>query len=92
MEKWIAHFVIKKPVEYVSKVVPCCKYKKLVNNNGSIVCIDFGQVERYDMVDEYIDSVYENRNEIKRKSIYRCEYHVNNSIDKITCKNNTVFS
>ena len=81
----------------MSKVVPCCKYKKLhnnnkLNNNGSIVCIDFGQVERDDMVDEYIDSVYENGNKIKRKSIYRCEYHVHNSIDKITCKNNTVFS
>ena len=55
----------------------------------TFVCIDFGQVERYDMVDEYIDSVYENRNEMKRKSKYRREYHVNNSIDTITCKNNT---
>lgn len=39
----------------VNKDEPCCENRELENNKGMYVCVNCGQVDRYDMVNEYID-------------------------------------
>ena len=52
---------------------------KLENDNGEFVCVYFGQVDRYDTVNKFVD-FYDNRHNIIQKSVYHRKYHIQNTI------------
>ena len=59
---------------------------KLVKD-GCLVCINCGQVYDYLTADEYVD-FYENRQKIRKKSVYHRKYHIINVMNDIAQKNN----
>ena len=65
--------------DHTVKYESCCKNMELENNNGVYICVNCGQADRYDMVNEYID-FYENNYRIRRKSVYHRKYHIENII------------
>ena len=64
----------------------CCKNMKLIKDK-LVLCKNCGQVHDYLTADEYVD-FYENRLEIKRKSVYHRKYHILNVINDIAQNNN----
>ena len=52
---------------------------KLENDNGEFVCVYFGQVDRYDTVNKFVD-FYDNRHNIIQKSVYHRNYNIQNTI------------
>ena len=51
------------------------------------MCINCGQVDKYEIVNEFID-FHENRHKIFRKSVYHRKYHICNTINSICSKDN----
>ena len=58
----------------VNKRLRCCQNPDLINDN-EIVCRNCGIVQGYEPVREFID-FYENRNKLRRKSVYHRKYHI----------------
>ena len=69
----------KKPSDRLVKYDLCCDCQDIINDNGSIVCMNCGVVQGYNFEEEYID-FYKNRHRLNRKSVYHREYHINNAI------------
>ena len=65
--------------EHTIKSEPFCENMKLENDNGEFVCVYFGQVDRYDTVNKFVD-FYDNRHNIIQKSVYHRKYHIQNTI------------
>ena len=65
----------------------CWENIEIENNYGENVCINCGQVDRYEIVDEFID-FHENRHKIFRRSVYHRKYHICNTIGSIYSKDN----
>lgn len=46
----------------------CCENQNILNETGTLVCVNRGQVEGYKTVNEFFD-FYENLHKIKNKSV-----------------------
>lgn len=66
----------------VEKDESCCENMKLENINGEYVCVNCGLVDRYMLVNEYID-FWENKSMFRRKSVYQWKYHVENILNSM---------
>ena len=60
---------------------PCCDDKELIKDREMYVCLHCGQFDRYDIAHEYV-YFYENRNNIRRKSVYQRKCHVSSVISR----------
>ena len=69
----------------------CCDCQDIINDNGMLVCLSCGIVQRYESSTEYVD-FYENRHKMKRKSVYHRKYHINNILMDISTKHDITFS
>ena len=84
-------YVKQKPQDCTAKYDLCCDCQEIINNNGMLVCLSCGIVQRYESSTEYVD-FYENRHKMKRKSVYHRKYHINNILMDISTKHNITFS
>lgn len=79
--------MIKKFQEHTkAKLIDCCADKKIINENGKLVCLNFALIEKYQVASEYID-YHENRYRVIKKLIYQRKYHLENIINNICDKN-----
>lgn len=60
----------------------CCETHNILNETGTLVCGNCGQVEGY----EYLN-FYENLHEIKKKSVYHRKCHIENTLPDVCSKN-----
>ena len=84
-------YVKQKPQDCTAKYDLCCDCQEIINNNGMLVSLSCGIVQRYESSTEYVD-FYENRHKMKRKSVYHRKYHINNILMDISTKHNITFS
>ena len=87
MEESTCPFCDQQLVEVVKVVESCCSEQDIENINGMNICINCGLVHGCDYIAEYFD-VYENMYRIRRKSIYRRKYHIENVMNSISFENN----
>ena len=80
-----------KPQDRLAKNDLCCDCQDIINDNGMLLCLSCGIVQRYESSTEYVD-FYENRHKMKRKSVYHRKYHINNILMDISTKHNITFS
>ena len=64
----------------------CCESPDIIND-GSIVCKKCGTVQRYETASEYVD-FHQNKHQLKRKSVYHREYHINNILMDLSAEYN----
>ena len=65
----------------------CCDKQDMYNDEGMNVCTNCGSVYGYDQVNEFID-FHNDMFKIRRKSIYKRKYHIENVIADFRSKNN----
>ena len=80
-----------KKCDIIEEYYLCCDCRKIVINNGYIVCKNCGIVQGYKKAKEFIN-FYENLYRIRRKSVYHRKYHLNNILMDIGIKYNITFS
>ena len=64
----------------------CCKTHNILNETGTHVCGNCGQVEGYKIVNEYLN-FYENVHRIKKKSVCHRKYHIESTHADVCSKN-----
>ena len=64
----------------------CCDKQNVRNVDGQYVCVNCGQVQGYEEVNDFID-FYDDLYKIRRKSVYGRKYHIENVIRDICTKN-----
>ena len=69
-------FYYKQLNEYVKQETEsCCETHNILNETGTLVCGNCGQIEGYKTVNEYLN-FYENLHKIKKKSVYHRKCHI----------------
>ena len=86
IEEFTCPFCDKLLIEDNKEADPCCSKQNIANDNYANLCLNCSLVYGYDYVNEYID-FYQNMYRIRRKSVYKRFYHIENTLNSICYEN-----